>query len=413
MNNNIHKYASKIRNKYGNHAVSYVKDFVNFGFNYFITSVIGFVVVYFVNNNLEPEQMGIYSYNKSIFTLLSSILTLRIFSAYFRFNTKGVSRKLYGIARLILIISVGLLGLIGFFLTNSIIASLFAFIIVFNERTDFFRSIMKVNMVNAVRFVSIFATLILVVGICYSDYELTSNLVLFSYGVGYFICIFFRNKNEYVEDKDTLPAKNIFKYCLPGFCLVAVDWLITFSGQLFLKEVYNFTAVAYFAIAQRSLLVVQLFSGLLLTFWPMLYYREMEAENYDLIKVIRICMIAIMVTVGVLAVLYKDLIYSVLGASEYVQYSNLFVILVISHVINTIATFYAAYLGFILKTYWSLIISTVGSIVNLAILTLCINDYGIEVVPIAILISNIIMFLGYYFISFTPEKKYIQKQKNS
>lgn len=410
--NEFSRLSFRMKERYGSQLVLYTKDFLNFGFNYFITSVIGFIVVYYVNVNLSPEQMGEYSYNKSIFTLLSSVFTLRIFSAYFRFNTQGVSKLLYKISQYIVVVSVSLLAVVGYFLTHSYIATFYAFIIIFNERTDFFRSIMNVKIVNIVRFLSITTTLLLLIAIIYSEYDLTSNLVLFSYGIGYAICVLFRRKNTFVDDVDTLPVKNIFKYCLPGFCLVAVDWLISFSGQLFLKELYDYTTVAYFAMAQRSLLVVQLFSGLLLTFWPMLYYREMEAGNFKLVKLIRLCMIALMVFVGVVAILFRTQIYVVLGAAGYIEYSGLFVILVISHVVNTVATFFAAYLGFIIKTYWSLIISTIGSFVNIGITLLFIKDYGVVVVPISILISNVIMFVGYYFISYRKEVTYISQHFN-
>lgn len=390
----------------------YIIDFLSFSCGYFIYTFIGFLIIIITNKSLSPDELGKVSYYKSIIELLASILTLTLYQSYLRFNIDGVSLRLLKMVSFNSKISLILLGIFIFFLTSSILPVFYSFYILFNERLYFFRSLMKMKNLNIIRISSILITLCFL--ILYFNLNIQRvnayNIVLFSYGIGYAIALFyFKNNYKINDDILTISMRDIFKYTIPGLGLILIDWFLNLSSQYFLKEFFNFTEVAKFAVAQRGVLFLKIISGLLLMFYPTLYFREMKYKNIKLIKIVRWLMVFIMIIFTILFYLFSTNIYIFMGAQKYLEYSYLFKILIIAECIYTISGFWSIYLAFALQPNKSLFIYFVGAILNCLIVLLFLKEYGIIVSAISILISSCIIMILSILFSFIPETKYLKK----
>lgn len=409
MNN--HRIVKILIGKIGKSNTRYILDFLSFGVWYIVSAVIALLINVLINSNLTPEEFGKYSYARSILDLLAVALTLQLYASYLRFNTKGVSKVLKGLVYKVTLISTVILGIVAYCITHNLIAVVFCLVIVYNERMYMARSVMDVRSVNLIKMLSVTVTLAFIIVLKVAGCGLDSGWILFALGLGYSISLFFYTKN-YKENSDMgiLTYKTIFVFTLPTLAIVIVNWLLSVSGQVIIKHYYGYEDLSHYAIAQRLIAVIKLFSGMMLMFYPMVYYREIATKNIKTIRLLRFGMSGIMVFIGVFAFIFTTQVYQLLGASKYVDYISFFRVLVVGEVIYTISTFYGTYLGFSLQTYKSLIICAVGAAINLLILFLFLDRYGIGIAAYAILISDIIMAFLIYLFAFRKEREYLLLQ---
>lgn len=405
----IYNQLKRIESKIGTENMKYFKDFSNFGLWYFVSAFIAMLSTVIVNSSLVPEELGHYSYNKSVLDLFSTILSFTIYKSYLRFNTKGVSTVLKKLVYKITLVGGILLAGVAIVLTKNIIAIPFALLMAYDERFYFTRSVMDVKSVNKIRMIPVTITFLLIAIMFLLKIEIKGDYILLAYGVGYaYTILFYGKKYPTVDDKGSLKISTILKFSLPGFAIFVVNWLINLYGQVVIKEMYGYADVAKISIAQRSVLVIHLFSSLMLTFYPMVYYRIIEKKDKRSLLLLRSSMSFVIIVVGLFSFFFAELIYRILGASQYMDYVLYFRILVISSVIHTIASFYGNYLGYALKTYISLIICAIGAAVNVIMLHLLMPTYGLGVVAIAILSANIIMALLMFATAYRMEQKYMR-----
>lgn len=388
-------------------ANKYYADFKSFAVGYFITAFISFVIIYFVNKNLSSTELGRYSYYKTIFELSYTILSLTIYSSYLRFNLSGANKELYHIVMKVVILASIITSFIIFYFTKNIFCILFSLIIFVNERTYFFRSIMNVRPLNEVRIYPAIITLGLILfAVLFDKKLLVANNILIFYGIGYLIVFFFYKKNNF-ESKDYIRRNDIFKFILPGVGLVIVDWLLNLSAQVIIKKFYDYNYVAIFAVAQQSLLVIKLFSGLFLMFYPMIYFREVENKNRLFIRKSRILIILTTLLLIVFCFVFSDLIYFIMGAKKYVEYKYIFKILLVSEFFKILSSFYGLFLTYKIKVFQNFLILSFGSIVNIILMYLFLSSYGIVFAAYSILVSNMIVFLLFLVFSYRREQNFL------
>lgn len=385
----------------------YYIDFIFFSFGFFISTFISLLITVLINKNLTQIELGEFSYNKSILEFSAYILTLTIYRSYLRFNTNGTSLVLKQIVNVITKISLSLLIIISYFLTNSLIASLFAFFILFEERLYFTRSVMYTSGVNKLRIGSYLLTLLSI--FCFVLFDnITAEKVLFSYGLGFLFAIFFYKKKFPINnDKGIVYAKDILFFCLPGLGSILVKWSLDVSAQLLLKEYFDFIEVSKFAVALRILMSIKLFSSLFMMFYPMVYYREIQKGNVNLITKMRFGMISFMFFISLLAFCFANQLYTLMGASSYLEYIGLFRILIIAEFIFIIGNFWGTYLSFALKTHISLFIVFIGALTNIIMLILTLKNYGIYMAAYSILVSNTLISLLLLNFSYRQEIKFL------
>lgn len=406
MINNIHNSIKSALNN-----IPYVKEFSGFAFGYFIAAFISFLIISFVNKLLEPAEMGRYSYYKSIFELLYAILSINIYSAYLRFNLNGENKKLTRLVLTLVLIATIILGIIIGFTLECVFCSLFSLIILYNERMYYFRSLLEIRKLNWIRITPALITLSIIyfTSVIYKK-QLDASTIFIAYGIGYsFVLLFFKNNNYNIDDSQ-VSVKNILAYSIPSVGLIIVDWVLNLSSQILIKEYFSFAELSFYAVAQRLLLVVKLFSGLFLMFYPMLYFKEIKKKNYNFISRTRGLILITIFLIIILFFIFSKYIYNLMGAGSYLSHQNIFRVLLFSEFFKVASSIFGLYLSYKIQTYKNLIILSVGSIINVILLILFLHQYGLMVAAYSNLIANIIICILYYFYSYRLELKYLKHE---
>lgn len=402
----ITKYLSSLK-------LEYSKDFILFAIGFFITSIIALAISVFVNKSLDQENLGKLTYYKSLLELLSYACTLLLYRSYLRFNVSGINEYLFKVVKIASIFAIIVIAISAFVLTGSIFSVLFAFFVLYEERLYFFRSLLATSKLNVLRIGAALITLVSVLVITFF-YELRSDLVLFSYGIGFLISLFLIKspKKIIVAEKPKtdheVDLKTILLFSFPALAATLIKVSQDFFSQFLIKEYFDFTEVSKFSIALRVLLSVKMFSSLLMMYYPSVYFREIQRKNKVTIKKIRLYMSLSMTIVSIFAIIFAKQLYILMGAGEYLEYILFFKILVLAELINVIGGFYGTYLSYAIKTHLSMIFYFAATVVNIIILVSLLKSNGIITAAIGILISNIILLAFHLLVSRRMEVKFLK-----
>jgi O-antigen/teichoic acid export membrane protein len=390
---------------------AYSKDFIKFAFGFFTTSFIALFTSIIVNKNLNQENLGKLTYYKSLLELLSYVFTLVLYRSYLRFNAKQVSEFTMRVVKAFSLFAVFALLFIAYFLTESIFSVLFAFFVFYEERLYFFRSIMATAKLNVLRIGASAITLGSIIFIAYF-YSLKSDLVLFAYGLGFLITLFLL-KSDFssleTKEKEEVTLKKLLHFSLPAFGSMLIKVSQDFGSQFFINAFFDFTQVSSFSIALRVLLAVKLFSSLLMMYYPSIYFREIQNKNKAFISKLRLYMSTFMVLVCALAIVFANQLYVLMGASEYLKYVLFFRILVFSEFLFITGGFFGIYLSYILKTYISMVVFFISAVVNILILVVFLETYGVIVAALGILVANIFIFLFHIMYTRRLENEFLNR----
>ena len=388
---------------------NYSTDFAYFALSYFLCSLISLINIHIINKSLVPSELGRFSYLKSLFELLAPTLSICFYNSYLRFNIKGLNYLLFKKVIRVLIISFVILFVIYLILSKNLLAALFSIVVFYNERSYFFRSLLKMRIFNRLRIATVSITLIITCLIVNTESEISSNSILFAYALGYAICLLFYNNNAENINSTEIKYSVLFKYCIPSGMLIIVSWLLSYSSLLIIKEKFGYVDLAPYAVAQNGLASIKLFSGLFLMYYPSIYYREIENKNYSFINKSRLLLVFILFIISIALILCTPIIYILLGAQNYLEYSKYFKLLIIGEFFNVISQFYAIYLSYKLKTITSFVIALLGTILNILLLLLFTERFGI----IACCYSSIISFLVILIIHLIYTYRMEQNSKSS
>lgn len=403
----IIKIREKIKDSLTN--TSYVKEFLGFAAGYFIAAFLSFLIISTVNKLLEPSEMGRYSYYKSIYELLFAVLSFNIYSAYLRFNIKGENKKLTRIVLPITILATIILGIVIGITMKCFVCSLFSLIILYSERMYYFRSLLDIKKLNWIRITPALLTLAILFIFAYiQDIQLNSSRVFIAYGIGYSFVLFFFRNNKYKVDETNIQFKKILAYSVPSVGLVVVDWVLNLSSQILIKQYFSFAELSNYAIAQRLLLVVKLFTGLFLMFYPMLYFKEIDKRNSKFISKTRGLILSTILLIVLFFFMFSKYVYLVMGAESYISHQNIFKVLLFSEFFKVSSSIFGLFLSYRIQTYKNLIILSVGSIINVIILFVFLEKYGLMVAAYANLLSNVIICGLYIIFSYRLESKFLK-----
>ncbi|SHG23001.1 lipopolysaccharide biosynthesis protein [Dysgonomonas macrotermitis] len=411
-------YILRILKKIGIGESSYKADFINFSIGYIIASALSLLSIVVVNKYLQPEELGRFSYIKSILELLYGVLSVNIYSSYLRFNIKGDNPHVKRLVHRVVLFSTVVLVFFIFFFTKSFICIPFAFIIIYNERMYYFRSLMKMKELNIARILPVFLTFLIITGLFLFFKDLvTGYMIIGAYGIGYTVCLLLLKGSgqETIEKQefDIIPTKTILKFCIPAMLLVLVDWILNFSAQIFIKEHFGYFDVARYAVSQRALLTIKLFTGLLLMFYPMMYYREIAKGNQTLIRKSRYIMIFLVLSLALLLFVFSKYVYILMGAKAYVNDLGLFRVLLIAECVRVVSSFFLMYLTYVLKTVLNLLIYLTSAMLNIVLLFFFLKDGGIIFAAYSSLISTILIFVLSIVIAHKQENAFFRKQQLS
>lgn len=385
----------------------YSKDFIYFSVGYMFCALLSLITTAIINKTLDRDSLGEYSYIKSLFDLVISVTSLGIYAAYLRFNTFGVNKSVSRFVLRYIIFATAITYIIFIFISKKYIASLYVLILFFNERTYYYRSIMKTETLNFLRLGAALITLLLIVLMFfYLPNQLSAYSIIFTYALGYFICLpFFLKKNDVEFNSIVISVGTIFKYSVPGALLTVIDWTFVFYSQHIIKENYGYFELAPYSIAQRALLCVKLFTGLYLMFYPTIYFREIERRNYKIVVKSRRLILLSLIFVVIICSIFASQIYCVMGASSYICNIEYFRLLIWADFFKVAASLYGLYLTYKIKTYQNLMIMSCGMIVDIVLLTLFVNTNGIISACYATIVSYMIVLLLMLYFSYKKERK--------
>ena len=394
---------------------TYSKDFIFFSIGYFLCSLISLINLHLINKNLVPEELGRFSYFKSLFELLASILSLNLYGAYLRFNNKGFNPTVQSLVIKHLLCAFSILSLIYFVLTKEWTTILFAFILFSNERSYYFRSLLKMKELNIQRVIAVLVTLLVTIFIVLfqnKDGVVSAYIILISYSLGYATCFwFYRSKyNSESFVKEQVRYSILLKFCIPAALLIIVDWSLNYTSQLLIKNEFGYTELAPYAVAQNALSSIKLFTGLFLMFYPSLYYKEIEKGNISTIRLSRNLMMFVLLFIVLALCFFTKQIYMLLGASAYIAFDIYFKLLLFVEFFKVSSSFFAIYLSYQLRTFTSFCIMSSGAILNVALLFLFLHKYGIIFACYSSMLSFAIIFAINFFYSKRLETKFIQER---
>lgn len=391
----------------------YIKDFISFSIGYFVAAFISFLTIFSVNKILTPYELGKYSYYKSIFDLVFGILSLNIYQSYLRFNLKGKNINLSKLVLKIVLISIFLSSIFVAIYTKCIYCALYSLLIIYNERLYYLRSMLDTKNLNWIRIIPPIITLILIGSIFYFNGKMDHKSVLICYGIGFsFVIFYFRKNNKIVIDKSSINIKEIFLFCFPVTGIILLNWTIELSAQVIIKYYYSYEVLANYSIAQRSLLVVKMFSGLFLMYYPMLYYKEISKLNNSFIKKSRMGILISMSIIIIIFFLFSSSVYKIMGADKYIDSVYIFNILLISEFFKITASLLGLFLTYKIKTYKNFMVLLMGALVNVTLLMLFLSRLGIGFAAVSSAITNIIITILYFQISYKKERKYLRNETN-
>ena len=391
--------------------IPYFKDFSKFSIGYFLSAFISFLTISYINKNMSKNDIGEYSYYKSYIDIFYNVITFNIFSAYLRFNNNGNNKSLNKLILRFCISMTVLFAMVLLYITNSYIVMIYSLIILFNERLYFMRSLMSIRKMNLMQILSATITFFILFTIVFFSKQLSYEAVFVSYGIGYFFSVFFfKEKSKSITNNPSIPIKTILLYCLPATALSILTWLSSNFSQIMIKEYYTFEELSYFSIAQRCLLVLSLFTGLFLMFYPTVYFREIEKKNQSLLIKMRILVLITITLITFSMIIFAKYIYIIMGASQYIEKISVFKILLIAELLRFIGSIYLHYLAYRIKIWISFLIYLTPALINILLLYFFLPSAGIEMAAYAALVSSLFIIILSIIFSYIPEYKYLTRK---
>lgn len=387
-------------------------NFNKFAFGGVFTILLGYISTYLINKNLSKQDLGLFSFHQNVMILLTSIFSMGVHHAYLRYNNESVNQKqLAKIIRKITFISTIGLFIFSYLMFENVYISILSFIVLFNERIYFYRSSKRIRRMNVLKY---FYYSILIISI-YSfihyggiDYE----KVILALGGGhlliYIIDIVYAKYDFIQSDKSKIiiPVKKIFLYSLPLAGAEVVRWILQYSDQVLMKEFLTVIELANYAIAVRILNVIQIFTSLFLLYYPMLYFEEADKKNFKIIKSIRLWFIILLCFIAVVLILLRQQLYIVMGAEQYLNYTYLFVILIIAEVTRIVGSLFLTFRTYRLQTWFTTLTILVSAIFAITCNFIFLPRYGIIVAAIVQVVTSVIYLLLVYFLAIRQEREY-------
>ena len=276
-----------------------IKSFFEFGLGYAVTLIIGFLLVRQINLSLTQPEIGKYSFIASLTATICPVLYFSAPQAYLRFHSDHkISKYLRKFVLPFFYFAAIVLALITWHYTQSWVAILYAAAPLFTEKTYLLRCQMNITKLNILRIIELLLPLLLIFILKLWKQNITANIVLGLYGIGYLTSLFFKASDL---NEGSIEKKKIVKYLWPTIFTTCLSLFLTNSAVLFTKYFFGYEAAGLVGIANKTLIFINSLYTLFLMFFPMIYIREAEKGN---IKIIRQYRNFIMVIVTLACVIF-------------------------------------------------------------------------------------------------------------
>jgi len=388
------------------------KKFFSFGIGSLVAIAVSYISMYIINSTLTRSEMGQYAHIFNILNLSFPLLSLSLYSAYLRFTTKYESEQLVTFVKGRLKISFFVFLLLIYFFTKSLWIIPFAFIILLQERLYFFRSTLNIRYYNILNISQKLMYLIALVAFYFYE-EITAEVVLSLLGLSYFLsylCSFYMRiiNAEKINNVKEIEPKVIYKFSMMVALIGVVNWVLGVSDQLMIEHYYGSESLAPYAVTFRIVSLIALFSGLFLSYYPTMYFRDLDERIIRNVLLMRRFFLVSFVVVSILMMIFAEELYQIFGASDYVKEVEYFYWLLAGEFFRILAAINMTYRSFKLQQHYSIYILGLVGVLNVLINYVYMKEYG----PIVACYSTIISYLFYYILSFLfsslPEQKYFK-----
>ena len=390
-----------------------IRQFIEFGIGYAIVLVLGYFLMRQINLSLTETEMGKFSFISSLVLILAPIFYISAPQAYLRFHKDHqISQKLRQFLMPFYWFScAGLAGMI-FWLTHSYIAWVYALLPFFTEKTYLLRCEMKIRQLNILRTLELLVPLSLIFICCsVKKSPLNSNDILLFYGLGYAVSFFFVCK---LRNDEPIEHKKVITYLIPVIFSGGLVTLLNNAGVILAKYYLGYEAAGCIGVATRALLFLRCSFTIFLMFYPMLYFREMEKKNIKVIRIYRIIMILCAGLYTALLVVAAPFIYRILGAAEYINTINIFIMLTVSEFVLFLGDVFFVYFGFEIKTWKGLIIKLSNTCLLLFLGAIFLHSrITLTTLCFVIMLSSIIPTFFGIIIAIYSEHQYLLQEKKA
>jgi O-antigen/teichoic acid export membrane protein len=401
----------------------FIKSFFQFSIGQWIAALISFITTPITTWLIIPEEFGKASMFTLAFNLLLNISLLGTDQSFVRMFYEKPEEERRNLlweslmpslsVGFIVFIIIGLfwkelsfvlfedyshflpIFLLGLTILIAIIERFATLVVRMKQRGIAFSALRVVNGASNAAFTILYALLV-----SKTFYAVIVGL-FFSHVLSALLAIFFERDLWFGKFKiNTGSVKEIIKYGLPFVPTFLITWIFQSFDKLALRNYCDFTEIGLYSAAFKVVSVMSLIQVGFSNFWTPVSYEsyENDPESTGLFEKVSLFISAAMFVVGMLIIVFKDVIFLLL-AKSYRQAAGISSFLLLIPIMNTTSQVTGVGIGFKKKTYWHMIISAVPAVANVIGNTLLVPQYGAKGAAFTTGLSYILYYCMKTFIS--------------
>jgi O-antigen/teichoic acid export membrane protein len=412
----------KIKSTFDNN--EHLRKFTEFGFWSIIALFVAYGTTYLMNSELSKTEMGMYAKYFNSLNLLFPLLSLSMYSGYLRFSSVYSFHTLNKFIMRNLLISFVLFILVVQVFFNTPLLLSFCFIILLKGRLSYLRSILNIKAYSYLNTAQKIMFLICVyVLLIYGNIANKPESIIFLLGLSYAIiwgvselCIKTQRVDDLAENNVNIDAKGkkiVLKFCVLVMFTEIVNWVLAVSDQLIVEYYYGPDSLAPYAVSFRIVSIIGMVAGLFLTYYPTLYFRDLDKNIKSNILIFRKYFFVALFFVAAILSIFSTEIYTIFGASKYIGDGKYYYWLLVGEFLRISAAVLMTFRTYKLQQHYILITLITISLLNVVLNFIFIPTYG----PVFAAYSTCAVYFVYFivsvFLSYLPERKYFSSlQRN-
>jgi hypothetical protein len=263
-----------------------ISSFASLSF-YFITQFFFNIIITKITcQNFSDSDFIKFTYYSNIISLISPIITLSASSLILRFYDKEYVhcvKQFVNIFSLFSIISLS----IYFYFSDLFILSLLS-MVVFN--INYFNFCRAYNKYYELLFYTLIIKIVPIVLLYYflpKKYITLNNLVIFLSIINlcYYLRYIFYFKTQNSFNKENKIYKKLFSYCFKTTLISSISVFAVIVEQYFAKNILNDNESYIFFFLTRISIIINGLSTLILTIYPVLYFKNFDVNKYFVKKI--------------------------------------------------------------------------------------------------------------------------------
>jgi O-antigen/teichoic acid export membrane protein len=400
----------------------HTKKFASFGGSSVLAIIVSYFTMYMFNSELSKTEMGEYANYFNLLNLMIPLLTISLYSSYLRFSSTHDLFQLENFVKKRLIFSFVAFLLLTYIVFDNFLLPVFGFIILYQERLYYFRSTLNIKIYNLLNvgqklLFLIMAFFVIKYGAFESNVEVLLCFLGLSYSGVWLFSILYRQskedeeicKKKLVDDES---KKLIIKFCVMVMLTDMVNWVLAVSDQILIKFYFDAVTLAPYSVSFRIVSMIGIFTGIFLSYYPVLYFRDLDRSITRNIIIFRRVFFFSLIFFVVILGATSDYVFMLFGASKYLDEKDYFYWLLGGEFFRVSAAIFMTYRTFKLQQKY-LVLSLVGiSILNIFLNILFLKEYGPLVAAYSTFASYLLYFVVAILISYVPELKYFHDIKH-